>query len=86
MAWASLGGITGGQEWGSYVFVVLRYKNWWKNKDPQLSNEWSEKTYASIMKQCSKQGVSLHFTMTHDEHLGNSGSSRDKFLLVPWII
>jgi len=22
--------------------------------------------------------------MTHNEHLGNSGSSREKFLLVPW--
>ena len=45
---------------GELYFCGSGYKTWWKHKDPQPSNKWSEKTYASIMKQCSKAGVSLH--------------------------
>lgn len=59
MAWASLGGITEGRN-GELYFVVLDIKIGGSIKTLNRVTSGQRKTYASIMKQCSKAGVSLH--------------------------
>lgn len=77
-----LGGITGGRGREGCIFMVLRHEAGGRIKTLNWTGCGQRKSMLQL--RSNVLGKGYYFMMTFYEHLWNSGSSRDEFLLVPW--